>query len=257
MAGWRDDLTDGICRECTAPAGSTAPCPSCGSPRIARHPELTQLTIAHLDCDAFYASIEKRDRPELRHQPIVIGGGKRGVVSAACYIARIHGVHSAMPIFQALKACPHAVVIAPDMAKYATASRQVRTLMAATSPLVEPLSIDEAFIDLAGTERLHAASPAATLINLVRRIEHEVGITVSIGLSYNKFLAKLASDLDKPRGFSTIGRCDVDTVLAALPVSKIWGVGRALQARLAKDGIVTIGQLRKFDAGIVISHKLH
>lgn len=248
MAGRRDPLTGGICRECAAPTGPAGPCPSCASPRVARHPELTLLTVAHLDCDAFYAAIEKRDRPDLRHQPLIIGGSKRGVVAAACYIARIHGIHSAMPVYQALKACPHATVIAPDMAKYVAASRQVRALMATVSPVVEPLSIDEAFIDLSGTERLHGACAAATMITLARRIETEVGITVSIGLSYNKFLAKLASDLDKPRGFSALGHGDIDTVLAALPVSKIWGVGPALKARLTKDGIVTIGQLKKFDA---------
>jgi len=236
-----------LCRECGvtgAPVGAPARCPECGSPRVLQHPELATLAIAHIDCDAFYASVEKRDNPALRDRPLIIGGGERGVVSAACYIARIYGVRSAMPMFRARRLCPEAVVMPPDMDKYLSVGARVRQAMLATTPLVEPLSIDEAFLDLGGTERLHHGCPARTLALLALRIEREIGVTVSIGLSYNKFLAKVASDLDKPRGFAVIGRAEAESFLAPRPVALIWGVGRVLQQRLAKDGISTIGQLR-------------
>jgi DNA polymerase-4 len=220
-------------------------CTACGSPRLVAHPELDVLTVAHLDCDAFYAAIEKRDDPTLADQPVIIGGGKRGVVSTACYIARIRGVHSAMPMFKALKACPEAVVIPPNMEKYAKVGREVRALMLELTPQVEPLSIDEAFLDLAGTELLHHAPPSVSLARLAGRIEREIGITVSIGLSFNKFLAKIASDLRKPRGLSVIGRDEAVAFLAPKPVTLIWGVGKAMQARLAADGIRTIGALQR------------
>ena len=195
-----------LCRDCgSRPPPDVKTCPACGSPHIARHKELHGLTLAHLDCDAFYATIEKRGRPELRDVPVIVGGHHRGVVAACCYVARAQGVHSAMPMFKALKACPDATVIKPDMTKYAAVGREVRAMMENLTPLVEPLSIDEAFMDLAGTEALHRASPAVTLAALARRVKEELSITVSIGLSYNKFLAKIASDLDKPRGgFATI-----------------------------------------------------
>ena len=208
-----------------------------------RHRELDGLAIAHLDCDAFYASIEKRDRPELRDVPVIVGGRHRGVVAACCYIARTYGVHSAMPMFQALRACPHATVIKPDMKKYVAVGREVRAMMLSVTPLVEPLSIDEAFMDLSGTRSLHRAGAAEILAALVRRIEQELSITVSIGLSYNKFLAKIASDLDKPRGFSVIGRAEARTFLADKPVGLLWGVGKAMRERLARDGITRIGEL--------------
>ena len=184
-----------------------------------------------ISIDAFYAAVEKRDNPELNDKPVIIGGGRRGVVSTCCYIARIHGVHSAMPMFKATKACPDAVIIKPDMEKYGRVGREVRDLMRELTPLVEPLSIDEAFMDLRGTERLHGGTPALSLVKLTNRIEKEIGITVSIGLSHNKFLAKLASDLDKPRGFSVIGEAETLDFLASLPVSAIWGVGKAMQAK--------------------------
>lgn len=222
-------------------------CPSCHSPRILKHVELPQLGVAHLDCDAFYAAVEKRDNPDLQDKPLIIGGGRRGVVSTCCYVARIRGVHSAMPMFQALKACPDAVVIKPDMEKYGRVGGEVRAMMQELTPLVEPLSIDEAFMDLRGTERLHGGPPALSLMRLVNRIESEIGITVSIGLSHNKFLAKLSSDLDKPRGFSLIGEAETLDFLATLPVSAIWGVGKAMQARLARDGIRQIAQLQQID----------
>ncbi len=241
-------MSEGICRDCMALVPLEARrCPVCGHPRLIFHPELHDLTIAHMDCDAFYATVEKRDNPELLDKPLIVGGGKRGVVSAACYIARTYGVRSAMPMFKALKACPHAVVVPPDMAKYVRVGREVRNMMLETTPLVEPLSIDEAFLDLTGTERLHHASAAVTLAHLARRIQDEIGISVSVGLSFNKFLAKTASDLDKPRGFSIIGRAGVMEFLAAKPVSFIWGVGKSLEAKLARDGITSIAQLQRMD----------
>lgn len=237
-----------LCRDCASDiAASARRCPSCGSPRLLRHSELSALSIAHVDCDAFYASVEKRDNPELKDRPLIIGGGHRGVVSTACYIARISGVHSAMPMFKALAACPDAVVIPPDMAKYQAVGRQVRDIMLSLTPMVEPISIDEAFLDLTGTERLHHAIPAKTLIRFANRVETEIGITISVGLSHNKFLAKLSSDLNKPRGFSVIGIDETLSVLAALPVGKIWGVGKAFQKKLARDGIQSIGDLQGLD----------
>jgi DNA polymerase-4 len=235
-----------FCRDCLGFVTAAARrCPDCRSPRIARHPELHALTIAHLDCDAFYAAIEKRDEPSLRDRPVIVGGGRRGVVSTACYIARIHGVRSAMPMFKALKLCPDATVISPNMEKYAAVGREVRALMLELTPMVEPLSIDEAFLDLSGTERLHGRSPALSLATLARDIETRIGISVSIGLSHNKFLAKVASDLEKPRGLSVIGRAETVAFLAAKPVSLIWGVGKVLEAELARDGITLIGQLQQ------------
>jgi DNA polymerase-4 len=237
-----------FCRDCLADLADGAQrCGSCRSRRVLVHAELDTLSLAHMDCDAFYAAIEKRDDPSLRDKAVIVGGGKRGVVSTACYIARISGVRSAMPMFQALKLCPHAVVVRPRMAKYAEAARSVRAMMLELTPLVEPLSLDEAFLDLAGTERLHGVSPAKTMAGLAKRIEKEVGITVSIGLSHNKFLAKLASELDKPRGFAVIGRAEAVSFLRDKPVGFIRGAGKALQERLAKDGITRIGQLQDAD----------
>lgn len=211
---------------------------------MVNHAELGTLAIAHLDCDAFYATVEKRDDPALADRPVLVGGAQRGVVMACCYVARRYGIHSAMPMFKALKACPEAVVVKPDMEKYGRIGREVRTLMEEVTPLVEPLSIDEAFLDLSGTEAVHGGSPAKALVKLVKRIEGEIGITASIGLSCNKFLAKIASDLDKPRGFAVIGRSDAATFLADKPVGLLWGVGDAFQKRLANDGIRLIGDLR-------------
>jgi DNA polymerase-4 len=239
------ELTHGFCRDCLAVQVRDAPrCASCGSPRLLRHAELGELSIAHIDCDAFYAAVEKRDRPELIDRPVIIGGGKRGVVSTACYVARIHGVKSAMPMFKALKLCPEAVVIKPDMEKYARVGREVREAMLRLTPLVEPLSIDEAFLDLSGTTKLHGAPPALVLGRFARDVERDIGISVSIGLSYCKFLAKIASDMKKPRGFAVIGRAEATTFLAAQPVGLIWGVGKAFAEALGRDGIRTIGQLQ-------------
>jgi DNA polymerase-4 len=245
-----NDPALGFCRDCMAlQAARRRRCESCGSPRVVRHDELYGLSLAHVDCDAFYAAVEKRDRPELRDKPVIIGGGKRGVVSTACYVARIRGVRSAMPMFKALEACPDAVVIKPDMEKYVSVGRQVRAMMQALTPLVEPISIDEAFLDLAGTERLHGKPAAMVLADFARRVEGEIGITVSVGLSYCKYLAKVASDLEKPRGFSVVGEREAVSFLADKPVSLIWGVGKAFEATLHRDGIRTIGQLQTMDRG--------
>jgi DNA polymerase-4 len=236
-----------LCRDCLTTFDAGTRCPSCGRPRIAAHPELFDLTIAHLDCDAFYASVEKRDDPSLRDQPVIIGGGRRGVVSTACYIARIKGVRSAMPMFQALKLCPEAVVVRGRMDRYVEVSRQVRAMMDELTPIVEPLSLDEAFLDLGGTQRLHHAPPAVKLAQLARRMETELGITGSIGLSHNKFLAKVASDLDKPRGFSVIGKGETAAFLRDRSVRLIWGVGEVGQAALEAAGIRTFADLLRWD----------
>jgi DNA polymerase-4 len=235
----------GFCRDCFAEQkAEVRRCRACGSPRLVYHRELHDLTLAHIDCDAFYATIEKRDDPSLVDKPVIIGGGKRGVVSTACYIARISGVRSAMPMFKALELCPDAVVIKPNMEKYVTAGRQVRQMMMDLTPLVQPISIDEAFLELAGTQRLHHDQPSRILAKLAKRVESEIGISISVGLSYCKFLAKVASDLEKPRGFSVIGRAEAVEFLATRPVTTIWGVGRAFDATLEADGIRTIGQLQ-------------
>ena len=218
-----------------------------------RHTELHELAFAHLDCDAFYAAVEKRDRPELREVPVIVGGRHRGVVAACCYVARSYGVHSAMPMFQALRKCPEATVVKPDMKKYVAVGRAIRSMMQALTPLVEPLSIDEAFMDLSGTASLHGSSPAQTLAGLARGVEERHDITVSIGLSYNKFLAKIASDLDKPRGFSVIGRAEARSFLADRPVTLLWGVGPAMQRRLAGDGITRIGELARRDESALVN----
>jgi len=240
----------GLCRDCLAqqvfelaPSGSRR-CKACGSPRILAHPELGSLMIAHVDCDAFYATVEKRDNPSLRDKPLIIGGGKRGVVATCCYIARTFGVRSAMPMFKALAACPQAVVMSPDMAKYARVARDVRRLMLELTPLVEPLSIDEAFLDLSGTEALHGGSPAWVLSRFASRIESELAITVSIGLSYCKFLAKIASDLDKPRGFTLVGRAEAVSFLRDRPLGIVSGIGKVMQERLARAGLVRFGDLQ-------------
>ena len=237
-----------LCRDCcvTTENNEASPtCPDCGSSRLLNHTELHDLTIAHIDCDAFYASVEKRDDPSLKGKPVLVGGGSgRGVIMAACYVARRFGCRSAMPMFQARKLCPHAIVVRPDMAKYQEVGRAVRALMLDTTPLVEPISIDEAFLDLSGTEKLHKGSAARTLAGLANRIETDIGITVTVGLSHNKFLAKIASDLDKPRGFSVIGRGETLNFLDHQPVSKLWGVGKALQKKLQQDRFNLIGDLR-------------
>jgi DNA polymerase IV len=244
-------VTDGsscFCRDCLHDLEFSARrCRNCGSPRLVRHRALASLNYAHIDCDAFYATVEKRDNPELADKPVIIGGGKRGVVSAACYISRTFGVRSAMPMFKALALCPSAIVIRPDMAKYVRVGRQVRRAMQALTPLVEPLSIDEAFLDLSGTQRVHGMIPAKVLARFAQEIERDVGVTVSVGLSCNKFLAKIASDLDKPRGFATLDQDEAREMLAEKPVSFIFGVGPATQERLIQRGFRLVADLQRAD----------
>jgi DNA polymerase-4 len=233
-----------VCRDCAAVVEAGAPCPACRGARLVSHPELFALTIAHIDCDAFYASVEKRDRPELAARPVIVGGGVRGVVTAACYVARIYGVRSAMPMFKALKACPDAVVIRPDFAKYVGVSRQICTLMGRLTPLLQPLSIDEAVLDLAGTEALHGAPPAVMLARFARDVEREIGVTVSIGLAANRLMAKIAAGRDKPRGFVVIGAGEAAALLAPEPVRLLPGIGPALARKLETLGITRLGHLQ-------------
>ena len=236
-----------LCRNCLRTFDTGRRCPACGSPRVLAHPELFDLTIAHMDCDAFFASVHKVLEPELADKPLIVGGGDRGVVSTCCYIARLYGVRSAMPAFQARKLCPEAVWVKPRHDIYARVSKQIRAMMEELTPSVEPLSLDEAFLDLRGTARLHHAPPAVMLARLVNRMEAELGISGSIGLSHCKFLAKVASDLEKPRGFSVIGAAETLDFLADKPVSLIWGVGAVTRAELERAGIRTFADLRRWD----------
>jgi DNA polymerase-4 len=246
-----------LCRDCLAPfplhGAPAGRCVQCGSPRLLSAPTSADLTLAHVDCDAFYASVEKRDNPELADKALIVGGGgRRGVVATACYVARASGVRSAMPTATALKLCPNAILLPPDMTKYATVARDIRALMFELTPLVEPVSIDEAFLDLSGCEGVHGMPAPPVLARFQRRVEREVGVTVSIGLSYCKFLAKLASDMDKPRGFAVIARDEALELLAPLSVGKLWGVGNIARERLARLGFRTIGDLQRLDeAGAV------
>jgi DNA polymerase-4 len=239
-------VSTSFCRDCLADAApDDRRCTACGSPRLARHPQLETLSVAHIDCDAFYATVEKRDDPSLAAEPVIVGGGRRGVVAAACYVARTYGIRSAMPMFEALRRCPHAKVIRPNMEKYVKVGREVRQMMLALTPLVEPLSIDEAFLDLSGTARLHGLSAAKALARFAGEVEKKLRITVSIGLSCNKFLAKVASDIDKPRGFAVLGARDAPAFLASKPVSFIFGVGAVSAARYARDGFNRIADLQR------------
>ena len=238
-----------FCRDCLRDCGEEARlCAACGSARILAQDELHHLSIAHIDCDAFFASVEKRDDPSLHDKPLIVGGGKRGVVSTCCYIARRYGVRSAMPMFKALKLCPHAVVLSPNIAKYSAVGRQIKSMMDDLTPLVQSVSIDEAFLDLTGTEAVHGASPAVALARFAQRVKRDVGVTVSVGLSYNRFLAKMASDLDKPSGFAVIGKAGVEAFLATRSVALLPGVGAVFQERLRKDGVERIGDLQGLDA---------
>src|SRR5690625_1200266 len=244
-----------LCRDCLAwfnrPVGVR--CPKCSGPRLVNHAELDRVTIAHLDCDAFYASVEKRDNPELRDRALIVGGGRRGVVSTCCYIARVAGVRSAMPMFQALRLCPEAVVVRPRVEVYGAVGREIRKRMRALTPLVEPLSLDEAFLDLSGTQRLLGGPPAMVMARLALEIERELGATVSIALSHNKYLAKIASDPDKPRGFAVSGPAETVSFLAPRSVRTIWGVGAALAKRLEEDGIRTNADISGTDPPVLIA----
>ena len=242
-----------LCRDCLTRFDQGMRCPACHSRRLVAGAELFELSIAHMDCDAFYASVEKRDTPALRDKPVIVGGGRRGVVTTACYIARIHGVRSAMPMFKALQLCPEAAVVKPRFEAYAAASREIRAMMEELTPAIEPLSLDEAFLDLSGTARLHGAPPAVMLARLLQRMERELRLTGSVGLSHNKFLAKIASDLDKPRGFSIISRPETAAFLQGKPVGIIWGVGAALRGQLERAGIVTIDDLLRWEQAELVA----
>jgi DNA polymerase-4 len=236
------------CRDClTGFEGARIKCPSCGSVRVVSHPKLFELSVAHIDCDAFYASIEKRDRPELAGLPVIVGGGKRGVVSTCCYVARTYGVRSAMPMFKALKLCPNAVVIKGRMDLYVQEGRRIREMMQTLTPLVEPVSIDEAYLDLSGTEALHHAPPAISLMKLQKQVERDLGITISVGLASNKFLAKTASEADKPRGFFALSIHEAPAYLAPRSVRVIGGVGAQFEKKLNGDGIRTVGDIQKIE----------
>ncbi|MEZ6030269.1 MAG: DNA polymerase IV [Hyphomonadaceae bacterium] len=236
------------CRDCFHGwLGQATRCPRCRSERIVSHPRLFDLSVVHIDCDAFYASIEKRDRPDLIAQPVIVGGGKRGVVSTCCYVARTYGVRSAMPMFKALKLCPNAVVIKPRMDLYVQEGRRIREMMLALTPLVEPVSIDEAYLDMSGTEALHGAPPAISLMRLQNRIERELNLTISVGLASNKFLAKTASEADKPRGFFVLSIDEAPAYLADKSVRVIGGVGAQFEKKLNADGIRTVSDVQKLD----------
>ena len=203
--------------------------------------------ILHIDMDAFFASVEQRDHEEYRGKPVVVGGlGPRGVVSTASYEARKFGVHSAMPMAIARRRCPNAIFLPGDHAKYGAVSRQIFSILARFSPLIEKLSIDEGFLDLTGMERL-MESPRAYGESIKRAVREETGLTASVGVAPNKFLAKLASDMEKPDGLVVIRPEDAEKVLAPLPVSRIFGVGKKTEARLAALGFKTIGQLAAAD----------
>jgi DNA polymerase IV len=239
-------MTRALCRDCCELVDVPGEaCGTCGSTRLLAHDEIESLGIAHIDCDAFYASVEKRDRPELARGPLIVGhAGGRGVVVTACYVARTFGVRSAMPMFQAIELCPHGTVIQPDMAKYKRVSGEIRAIFETATSIVEPVSLDEAYLDLTDDYRTEAPPAAEALATIARRIESEIGITVSIGLSCNKFLAKLASELQKPRGFSIIGRAEAKGFLAPLSVRKIHGVGAVTARRMEESGLETIADLQ-------------
>ena len=242
-----------VCRDCFHfdDTDGTS-CPVCDSRRVVTHPALAGLGVAHIDCDAFFAAIEKREDPSLKDRPVIVGGGERGVVLTCCYIARLYGVRSAMPMFHALKLCPDATVVKPSRGKYSEAAVIVREKMEALTPLVQPVSIDEAYLDLTGTDAIHKAPPAVSLARLAAEIERDLQITVSIGLSGNKFLAKTASELDKPRGFAVISPDEAETLLAPKPVGFLHGVGPKFATRLEQDGFETVGDLQRADLKALI-----
>ncbi|PYN19887.1 MAG: DNA polymerase IV [Candidatus Rokuibacteriota bacterium] len=208
--------------------------------------------IAHVDMDAFYASIEQRDRPELRGRPVIVGASPtgRGVVSAASYEARPYGVRSAMPISRAARLCPHAAFVPVDMQKYQRVSAQIMGILVDFSPLVEPVSVDEAFVDLSGTDSLFG-SPLDAVRLIKRRILAETGLTASAGLAANKFVAKVASELEKPDGLVVVVAGDEARFLGALPIERLWGVGRVMAKALGDLGFTTIGQLQRAPRSIL------
>ncbi len=240
---------EAICRTCrlSAPVQNPQPpCPNCGGRRWLSHPELPHLHIAHIDCDAFYAAVEKRERPEWADRPVIVGGRARGVVTTACYVARLYGVKSAMPMYTALAKCPHALVVKPRMGLYRQVGLEIRDAMRRLSPQIQPLSIDEAYVDLSASQRLHGQAPYEVLLAFQDWVATHMGLTLSVGLAHNKLLAKIASDLEKPKGFSVLGPKDGAEFLTDQPVRILWGVGPALAKSLARRGILTVGDLRRF-----------
>ena len=213
------------------------------------------LTILHVDMDAFYASVEQRDRPELRGRPVIVGGSAegRGVVSAASYEARKYGIHSAMPTFTARRLCPDGVFLPVRMKRYAEVARLVRAIFHSFTPLVEPLSLDEAFLDVHGCEGLFGPAPQIAR-KIKKRIRADTALTASVGVAANKFLAKLATELGKPDGLVVIEPERAAEVLAPLPVSRIWGVGAKGEKRLHALGLRTIGQLAALPEEVIVGH---
>jgi DNA polymerase-4 len=209
--------------------------------------------ITHVDMDAFYASVEQRDRPELRGRPVIVGADPRGrgVVSAASYEARVFGVRSAMPIGKAARLCPDGVFVPVDMEKYGRVSAEIMAILGDFSPLVEPVSVDEAFVDLTGTESLFGP-PAEAVRAIKRRIRAETGLTASAGLASNKFIAKIASDLEKPDGMVVVEPGREAEFLGPLPIERLWGVGKATARSLAALGIATIGQLQRLPRATLV-----
>ena len=236
-----------ICRTCEFEFLGGSICPRCSSPLILTHPEMNQLNIAHIDCDAFFASVEKKRNPDLQDKPVIIGFGQRGVVSTACYVARIKGVKSAMPMFKALELCPDAVIIKPRIGAYAPISKQLKEMMLAITPSVNFTSIDEAYLDLNGTYESHKKTPVQSLVTLARQIENNLGLTVSIGLSLNRYLAKIASNLDKPKGFTLFGQREVEAILPTFPLSFVQGVGKVFLKSLNQKGFYTIEDIKGFN----------
>ena len=236
-----------FCRDCLSDLDDSdiTRCKFCRSPRVICHQELDKLSIAHIDCDSFFAAVEKKDNPELANLPVIVGGTKRGVVSTCCYIARSYGIKSAMPIFLAKKLCPNAIYLKPRHERYRSVSKELRHFLEKLTPEIEFISIDEGYLNLRGTNKLHGMTPAKAIAKIILEIEKRIGITVSIGLSYNKTLAKIASTQSKPRGFSIIGKNDSDEFLATLSVEKISGIGEKLSKKLNSVGIFALGDILK------------
>ncbi|HKV55683.1 MAG TPA: DNA polymerase IV, partial [Candidatus Binataceae bacterium] len=216
-------------------------------PPAAAGSQPAERTIAHADMDAFYASVEQLDNPELRGKPVIVGGSStRGVVTSASYEARRFGVRSAMPSAQVHKLCPQGIFVRGRMRRYVEVSRAVREAFDSFSPIVEPLSLDEAFIDLTGTERL-LGTPLAAGRALKRRVLEQTGLVVSVGIAPIKMAAKILSDMSKPDGLLMIGAAELPTFLDPLPVERLWGVGRVTLERMNRAGILTIGDLARHD----------
>jgi len=208
-------------------------------------PRAANRTIIHIDMDAFYASVEERDNPELRGKPVIVGGNAthRGVVAAANYSAREYGIHSAMPTKTAMKLCPSVILLPPRIKRYAEVSRRIHDIFARFTPLIEPLSLDEAFLDVTGSLKLFGSAEKIGC-DIQRAIQNELDLAASIGIGPNKFIAKIASDIDKPNGFVCIKPEDVRSFLDPLPVGRIWGVGQVTAKAFARAKLHTIGELR-------------